>query len=77
MGDWRYGFPLLFRVLPSIFQRNIHQNLMKSNVKQQDTSFQDRHVCRESIKKCTNQIHYHISHTEGRTSNVSREGTLY
>ena len=31
---------------------------MKSNVKQQDTAFQDRQVCRESIKKCTNQIHY-------------------
>lgn len=50
---------------------------MKSNVKQQDTSFQDRQVCRESIKKCTNQIRYHISHIEGRQSNVSREETLY
>ena len=77
MGDWHYGFPLLFRFLLSNFQRNIHQSLMKSNVKKQDTAFQDRQVCRESIKKCTNQIHYHISHIEGRQSNVSREETLY
>lgn len=76
MGDWHYGFPLLFRFLLSNFQRNIHQSLMKSNMKQQDTSFQDRQVCRESIKKCTNPIHYHISHKEGRQSNVSREEAL-
>ena len=38
--------------------KEISISLMKSNVKQQDTAFQDRQVCRESIKKCTNQIHY-------------------